>query len=104
MFLKWRKGKPYVYKSVRAGGRVTSEYKGAYAKLILSGRVQPPAFEFSGSTYEQREMLNRINYNVKAHRKLVKRGIADRYKPYSPRIYYEALLRSYGINPVIKLV
>jgi hypothetical protein len=40
MGLVYRNGRPYLYQSVRRGGRVTSEYRGSGPTALLIGRIE----------------------------------------------------------------
>ena len=67
MALVYRNGRPYLYRSVRKGGRVTSEYRGSGDLAVLIGSLDEN--ERAEQEYRQeREREERLDENERAER------------------------------------
>ena len=83
--VKWRKGIPYLYKSVRVGKSVKSVYMRAYAQHLKNGGGYIPTTK--KMTAKQIGMLMRIADNVHLYKELRKINQKPAFKPYSTTYY-----------------
>jgi len=83
--IKWREGRPYIYKSVRVGGAVKSVYVKSYAEHLRKGGAYFPATKKMTAT--QIKMMSTISNNADTYKKLRRMNQKVLFKPYSPRYY-----------------
>jgi len=92
--LKWRGGKPYLYKSVRDGATVASVYEMSYAEHLLKGGEAFPVTKRMNSG--QIQMLIRISRNVGTYLELREQNQKVLFKPYTTR-YYDVWRKNFEI-------
>ena len=83
--IKWRKGIPYIYKSIRTGKTVKSVYVKSYAKHLVKGGDYFKATKSMTAT--QIRMMSTIADNVDTYKKLRRINQKPMFKPYSTRYY-----------------
>lgn len=94
-YLKWRNGKPYIYKSKRNGKKITSSYVRSYADHLRRGGEAFPVTKKMTST--QIRMLIRISRNVGAYLELRAQNQKVLWKPYNTR-YYDKWRKEFGLS------
>ena len=90
----WRGGKPYLYRSIRDGKKVTSVYEKSYADHLRKGGKAFPVTKKMTST--QIRMLIRISRNVGTYLELRAQNQKVLWKPYNTR-YYDTWRKEFGL-------
>lgn len=93
-YLKWRNGKPYIYKSKRDGKKITSSYVRSYADHLRRGGEAFPVTKKMTST--QIKMLLTISRNVGIYQELRRQNQRVAFKPYDSR-YYAKWKKEFGL-------
>ena len=94
-FLKWREGKPYLYRSVRDGMKVTSVYEMSYADHLRKGGKPFPVTKRMSPA--QIRMLIRISRNIGTYLELRRQKQKVAFKPYNTR-YYAPWRKEFGLS------